>query len=219
MGTIIAASLLTQVRQTLLDINAVRWTESELLGWLNEGQRAIFNKRPDACSTYGRLQLRQGTLQALPDQAVRLLRMFRNLGPTGEAPGRATRQASLELLDAALPSWHTDTPTAEVENYCTDTRMPHNFWVYPPSVGDVYVEAVWAVPPSNLTDTNRAISLDDVFSEPLVDYILFRALSKNQAIPGDVSRAQAHYQLFMSALNDKVGADSATNPVSNNLKA
>ena len=42
------SDILSRVRDTLQDTTSVRWTDAELLRYLNDGQREVVNMKPDA---------------------------------------------------------------------------------------------------------------------------------------------------------------------------
>jgi len=53
--------------------------------------------------------------------------------------------------------------------------------------------------------TTTTINLDDTYANPLLDYMLYRAYSKDAEQAGNAQRAMAHYQAMADAIN---GIDS-----------
>lgn len=57
-----------------------------------------------------------------------------------------------------------------------------------------------------------SISLDDIYANALLDYIMYRGFSKDAAYAGAGNRAAMHYQAFAMALGIKVKVESKTQP-------
>lgn len=210
-----AASIISKARITLQDLAAVRWTDAELLGYLNDGQREICMLRPDACAVVASMPLVAGTRQQIPDAGTAILKVVRNMGSNGTTPGRAIRHVLMDTLDSNIPNWHTVSPAAEILHAMTDARMPQFFYVYPPAATGTQVEVVYAAPPGDVAALGDTINVDDVFSTPLLDYVLFRAYTKDQDIPNGTERATAHRALFDAAMNGKAQADAVVAPKAN----
>lgn len=213
MGTILASSIVAKAGIALNDIAAVRWTTAELLGYLNEGQRAILTYKSNAYVVTRSVQLVAGTRQALPADGVQLFDVVRNMGAGGAVPGRAIRITKREMLDAQVPNWHSSTPSNVVRHYTYEEASPRIFYVYPPqpSVTPGYVEMVFgAMPPA--VAANDPIAVDDIFEMPLLDFVLYRAWMKDSEFGADSSRSSAYLQAFINALTGKAKNESGASP-------
>ena len=100
-----------------------------------------------------------------------------------------------------------------------DPADPKNFYVYPKAASGTHsLEIVFSSSPSEIaisnfvTDTS-VISVDDVYANCLLDYVLYRSYQKDSEFAGNAQRAMMHYQSFATALGIKTQADSATTPV------
>jgi hypothetical protein len=211
MPTVTAQQIVDRAEKLIQDETNVRWPEAELLGWLNDGQREIVLAKPDAYTKNQALQLAAGTKQALPTDGLMLLDVVRNMGTDGTTAGAAIRVVSREVMDAQNPNWHTDTASATVKHYVFDPRDPKRFYVWPKSAGTNYVEIMYAAIPADVL-IGATITLDDIFMGALIDYILYRAYSKDTEYAGNVNRAGTHYQAFANALGLKSAAQMASNP-------
>lgn len=224
MGTILAKSIVERAQKILVD-DGVRWTLNELLDWFNGGQRQIVLFRPDASSATKSVQLASGTKQSIPAGDWRLLSIVRNMGTDNNTPGRAITLVERHILDAEQPEWHGSTPNARVKHFTYDEREPRTFYVFPPqpSAGRGYVEMVVSVPPAECTMTdvpkpdgtvgtaNTAITVDDVYENPLIDWIIFRAYSKEAVYANGGGKADQAMNRFYTALGVKTSSDrSAT---------
>jgi hypothetical protein len=213
MGTVTAQTIINKAAIQLTDIANVRWTRAELLSWLNDGMRQIVTMQPSASSTTVSKLLTAGTRQTLPSDGWLLLQIYRNMGTTGTTPGRAIRIVSREVLDGFDPYWHTGIPKAEVKNFIYDTQDQLAFYVYPPNTGTQYIELNYSAQPTNLTSESQVIPLFDVFQSALVDYILYRACSKDAEYAPGLQLAQAYITTFTIALQGKATTEATNDPV------
>lgn len=213
MGTVTAQTIIDKASVQLIDLANIRWTRSELLAWLNDGMRQIVLIQPSASSTTVSKKLDAGTRQTLPTGGWLLLQMYRNMGTTGTTPGRAIRIVSRELLDNFNPNWHTATAAAEVRNYIYDTQDQTAFYVYPPNTGTQYVELNYSAQPTNLASESEVIPIFDIYQSSLVDYILYRACSKDAEYAPGLQLAQGYLATFVAAVGGKAQTEVSNDPV------
>lgn len=201
--------MLDDAQTVLQDAENVRWSREELLEWFNAAQRAVVEIRHDAYPVTDVVTLAAGTKQSIPAGGHALLNVLRNMGTDGATPGRAIRKVPRELLDVGTPDWHSATASTVTRHYTYDPLVPHQFFVYPPATGTADVELVYAATPAEVTDENDTITLDDVYANALLDYILYRAYSKDFELAGNAERADKHLSRFTSTLAMKSTADGA----------
>jgi hypothetical protein len=213
MGTVTAQTIINKAAIQLTDIANVRWTRAELLSWLNDGMRQIVTMQPSASSTTVSKLLTAGTRQTIPSDGWLLLQIYRNMGTTGSAAGRAIRIVSREVLDGFDPYWHTGIPKAEVKNFIYDTQDQTAFYVYPPNTGTQYIELNYSAQPTNLTTENQVIPIFDIFQSALVDYILYRACSKDAEYAPGLQLAQGYLTTFMVSLQGKATTEASNDPI------
>lgn len=213
MPTVTAQSIIDKAQVVLQDTVKERWPDAELLGWLNDGQHAIVILKPTAFVKNIAVQLVSGTKQALPADGVQLVDIVRNMGTDGVTPGRAVRIAMREVLDAQLPTWHTDTASAVVKHYMYSALDPNTFYVYPrqPASGFGWVELVYGARPPNVAAAANVIAVDDIYQTALLDYVLYRAFSKESEY-ADNGRADKHQQAFFTAISGKAQAELGISP-------
>jgi hypothetical protein len=215
MSTLTAQSIVDKAEQILQDATNVRWTADELLGWLNDAQRQIALVRPDASVTTANITLVSGTKQSLPASGLRLLDVIRNMGVGGATPGSAVRLVDREVLDSQRPGWHMETGVSDVKHFVFDQRNPKTFYVYPPAVTNATVEAVYSVSPAEVAAIGNTITLDDIYQNPLLDWVLYRAFSKDAEFAANQELAVKHLSAFQTALGIKSEVDMATSPNKN----
>jgi len=212
MGTVTAKTIIDKAAIQLIDLTNVRWTRAELLSWLNDGMRQIVVIQPSASSTTVSKQLVAGTRQTIPADGWLLLSIYRNMGTNGTTPGRAIRIISREILDGFNPNWHTDKAAAEVRNYIYTDQDQTAFYIYPPNTGTQYIELNYSVQLADLTAETQPIPIFDIFQSSLVDYILYRACSKDAEYAPGLQLAQGYLATFVSAIQGKTDAEVTNEP-------
>lgn len=210
MPTITAQSIIDKAEIILQDTTNVRWEVSELLGWLNDGQREVATLRPDATNKTVSVTMVAGTRQSLPDESARLVRVQRNMGANGATPGEAVRPTSMQLMDLHRPNWHTDSPATVVKHYMHDSRTPDVYYVWPPSTGTTQVEVVYQTQPAIVTNAANTISIGDEYANALIDYIIYRAYAKDIENPQNGALARQAYEAFRTVIVGKTEGDAST---------
>ena len=195
--------ILTRAGDILQDQTNVRWAQAELLRYLNDGRRELAIHRPDIYSSSSPMTLVAGSQQTIPSDGNRFLDAVRNVS-AANVVGRAVRVVEREILDAQLPDWHTETASTSLKHFMFDERSPKTFYVYPPAAAGHKLEIVYSKSPVDVTQLEIAsttiLQSEDIYSGVLLDYILYRAFSKDSEYAGNLQRAGVHYQMFASSL-------------------
>ena len=200
-------SILNRAASLLNDEEHVRWEESELLEWLNDGQRAVA-KGPstDAYVLRSNITAVAGTVQALPTDGIRLVEVVKDV-----SSGRAIHQTDYALVDALSATWRAQA-AGTAENYFYDERNPQEFEVYPPQAGGEFIEVVYNAQPgdANITGT---IVISDMYADSLIDYVVYRGLSKDtEDSSAELNRATAFYRAFLIGIGYKESTDVSIEP-------
>jgi hypothetical protein len=222
MSTVKVTDIIRRVEDVLQDTN-IRWPRTELQNWMNESYLAITLARPDANAKTGSFTCATGTRQVLTAEfpsGLRLLDVTRNLA--SDSGYKVIRLVARSVLDDQRPAWHAETGTTAIQHYTFDPRQPKEFFVYQPATTSAEVEVVYTDSPgahvqteSQLDPTGNdatTILLDDIYMSPMIDWILYRAYSKDAEYGANEQRAQAAYNAFNSALNMKNQVDAAVSP-------
>lgn len=212
MSTITAKSIIDKAAIQLTDTGNIRWTRAELLGWINDAQRQIVIMSPNATNKVATVQLAAGTRQSIPSDGWTLLEVIRYMGTDGTKPGRAIRLASRELIDSFNPNWHAATPTLIPNHYIFDLQDQTVFFVYPPNNGRGYVQLNYAPDPADVTNENNPISLNNIFETAILDYVLYRACSKDAEYAPGLQLAAGYLQTFMASMGQKAQSEIINNP-------
>ena len=209
----LASDIIDRARLVLNDADntSYRWADSEFFKWINDGQRAIVLVRPDASVSVETLTCAAGTKQALPNGAIRLLDITRNINADNTA-GRAVRLVDRDILDSQNPNWHSDTAEQAVKNFIYDNRSPNVFYVYPPAKTTSKLEIVISKNPTDVSATSSTLALADIYAEPLLNYVLFRAYNKDAEYAATSQLAVSYFQAFQAMLGIKTSKDVAFSP-------
>lgn len=222
MATVKVVEVVSRAQTLLQDSTGVRWPVLELQGWLNDSYREAVNLRPDANTQTGEFVCVGGARQVLTNtfaSATRLIEVVRNTA-VSSAKG-AVRLVSRRVLDDQRRNWYAETQSVNIQHYMFDPRLPKEFLVYPPATSDARLEVVYAsVPVAHaLTEaqllnpsTAEVIHLDDSFANALLDYVMYRAYSKDTEYAANAQRAVAHYQAFQTALTGSAQSNAASQP-------
>ena len=204
-----------------------RWPLLELCGWLNDGLGAIVIQKPSATAKNVTLPLVRGTLQTIPDGYVSILRPVRNMRneSSDRQPRRTISVVSNEQLSDVNPAWHDEYSVnyaQQVKHFVVDEVNPRAFYVYPGNGGTGAMEAVLRAEPQVVAPLNEyvdelssyevEIELEDIYAGVLLDYVLYRARSKDAQDAGSATRATLHYQQFANALGIKINVEANTSP-------
>ena len=216
-----AQSLIRRATDVLQDKTSVRWPADELVRWLNDAQREVALYRPDAFSTYAAIALVAGSRQSLPTGSVKLIDIVGNTAGNKNA----VRQISRRALDEQTPGWHSLSGVTTIMHFMYDPRDPRTFYVYPPAAATgASINAVFASYPADVTEPSAGsdytavtgnINVQDVFANSLLDFILYKAYSKDSEYAGNVQRAAAHYGAFATALGIEIKATVMAAPAVN----
>lgn len=222
MSIITVVSIIESAQTILQDKTGTRWPVLELQQWLNASYREIVNLRPDANSlttvfTCG-AGPRQYLLNQFPD-ALRLIDVVRNV-TTGSNMG-AVKLIDQSSMDESRPYWYGEAQTVNLQLYMFDPKQPKEFLVYPPASSSAQLELIYSQMPAlhTLTQTQLnnpsqpdTINLDDSYTNPILDYILYRCFSKDSEYQLNAQRAIGHYQAMQNALGVKTSSDTASQP-------
>jgi hypothetical protein len=202
--------MLTQAAAVLQDPEFVRWPKAELMHWMSEAQIAIA-RSPGAYTRTAVIPLVKGTRQTLPDDGWTLISVIRNVDEEGR-PNRAVRVTTRALMDSFNPLWHAADERPFVEMYIYDERTPREFFVSPPSDGTGFLEIVYGAVPAQLLSEDQNLVLPVLYDSAILDYVLYRANSKESDYAAGVQNAQQYFSSFNTGLGTTLQAREAATP-------
>lgn len=186
--SVTVASVLNKFSILANDVDSVAFPQDERLSWLNEGQLALVKIKPDARTKTVSVQLVAGARQTNPSDCIEIVELRQN------DSGAAILPCDRKALDAFSTNW-MKTPLASTVKHYMDDPQPDTFYVYPAqNATPATVVMTYVAVPSQVGIGNN-IDVRDVYSDRLVNYMIYRAYSKDSE-EGNAQRAAAAYALF-----------------------
>jgi hypothetical protein len=211
MANVTVVSILDRANTILVDTTKSRWTYDELLIWYNDAVLEIVNIRPDAMMSNQVFTVTPNqSKQVLPSNGLRWLDVMYEV-----STGRPITKTDRRQLDDQVPNWHKN--SGDVRAYVFDERDPKHIYIHPQPTTAVDLMVCFSVAPTAITindfDTDtQLIQVDDNYVSALVDFVVYRAYSKDADYAANAQRAASHYQAFMQSLGQKTQTDNAYNP-------
>jgi hypothetical protein len=205
MGTILLSQLVQEARGATLDLGETpRHDDPRYLGLGNAGQRQMAIYKPDVSVANEAVQLAAGTKQQIPSGGTVFIKLTRNMGTDGQTPGRTIAfESDMERFSRRNPYWHAADTSSEVRFYLFDPKDPRRFYTYPPqpqsSTG--WAEMIYGTPPADIAAIGDPISVDDIYANALLDYMLYRIFKIEATInPYAPAKSTDHWNMFVTAL-------------------
>jgi hypothetical protein len=203
------ADIITRAQTILQDVTGTRWPTTELLNWLNDSYKEIVQARPDLYPvTAPSFACAAGTRQSAPTGALRMIDVVRNGGGTK----RAVRLIDRRILDDQHWNWHGLPGVTEIQHWMFDPRTPREFLVYPPASSGATLEIVYSAVPAAHASATGNIAIIDSYANVMLDYMLYRAYTKDAEYTANAQRAVAHFTALQNALGAGAASDAAGRP-------
>ena len=178
------AELIQLVRYQLhdQDKDCYRWSDEELLDYLNAGTKEIVSLVPEANVVEALFTCTDNVpLQQIPAGGIKFIKATSNSG-AGNVKTGGIRYCEKDVLDTYDPDWYYTGPSADAnrkfEHYMHDPRDQSRFYLYPrPTNGDqLWIEFSRA--PDNVSTKNDFFPLRVQYEKPACEYMYFRAMTK-----------------------------------------
>lgn len=216
-----AQDIFDEVRRVIHDENpaSYRWTDGELIDYLNAADRQIVGLVPDA-NTVESVETITNDIarQTLPAGGIKFIRASRNYADDGTTPEGVIRFVEKDALDTYNPEWEFDTALKAdganfFDHYCHDPREPDVFYLYPPQAApSKKVAVVYSAIPTAVTATTDTFPLDDEFINAAVQYVVYRALTKESRDTLPSAFRQELWGNFLVALQLESQAEDSVSP-------
>lgn len=183
---------------------ATRWTPTEALRAINNGQRFIVTVLPKAFTKSVSATPAGGTRQTMAGlniaDGITFIDVPANMASDGTTRGRAITKRERAYLDEMDPMWHSRTATA-AQHWCQDPNDPKAIWLSPAVTGGGKVEFIYSATPTDLASLANVISIDDIYQNALEFFLLFSFHSKDADFnPGSATKAASYLQLLTQIL-------------------
>lgn len=184
-------NLITRFGDLMNDADSVRWTAAERINWINDGQRELVTFKDDANVKTAVMTLTVGARQSLGNTTD----CHKILTVRAGGTNRSVLPCDRSTLDAFSPDWMASANDDPVKHWMPD-ESPTAVWVYPSrlNAGAQMLVTYVAIPPTVTTSDNLGVR--DGYAENILNYMLYRAYSKDAEFSGNGQLAAAAYQLF-----------------------
>lgn len=189
------AEIITEARVLIQDTRVpYRYSDADMLRFVNQTLRRILVLRPDLFMTYGMISTVANTVaQKLPSDAYRLVEIYSVVG------GGSVLEVNRETLDQTVPDWSSGTPGQPV-NYMRHVRNPTRYFLYPPPKHGVKLNAEYVKSPPMYGMSDTIDELSDSYLSVMVDGVVFLAESVDNE---HVSSGRA--QMFLESFTQSLG--------------
>lgn len=201
--SIAVADIIEKVGILLSDVGNVRWTNDEVIGWINDSSAAIIDARPMAGAVTEVITLVDGVVQNF--DCVELLDIVRN------ELGRTIVRTNRFLLDVSDPDWMAGDKVDSVEHYTYDERFRTQCYVYPPVNAGTRVEALLAKLPAVVTSIGDTLDLSAEYTNAVINYTLYRCYGKDDEV-GNGSISMGYLSTFNGLLGLKNNTSLEVSP-------
>jgi hypothetical protein len=208
MATIKIIDVIAQAETIIQDKTNTRWAKAEWLNWFDGAVLAVIGLRPDANIANTVFNTIGGSaLQTLPADGLKLINVINN-----DITGKQIRRIDKRMLDDQVDAWYA-TVGNNVDHYVYDDRDPKSFWIYPTPASAhamriIYAQAPTATVIADFESDTQVLPIDDSYMNPILDFMMYRAYSKDADYASNAQRAQGHLQVFQMALGAKTQSDA-----------
>lgn len=199
--------VINEARVLINDDNSLmpeRFTDAELLGFVNQAIRRACVVRPDLFIVSEDITPTVNQVeQEFPASVTRILELHRVVG------GGALGEVDKETIDRSAPNWTTEAADTPV-NWMRHPRNPRRYYLYPRPETGTEISAEYIEVPDDyiLSDT---IGLPDSYKSAIIDCVVALAeIVDNESV--ETERAKQFFDSFMQAL----GADLTQRPLVDN---
>ena len=183
----IARDILTD---TETDPDTQRQTDAELLRYVNDGIKEISRLQPELFIRLGDVTCNTGEVEVrVPYSEAQAI-----VDVLAVHDGAAVLPADMASMDAFLPTWRVASQGA-AQNWMRKPNDPLRFFIYPPAPVGQVLDVMWIELPTELAIGDIITEIPDTMQPALVDYVVYRAESKDDEHVNS-QRAAQHYAAF-----------------------
>lgn len=214
-------SVITEVSTQLNDQEPgflfARWTQAELIDYLNLSLIEVGNYKPDAFTASQQITLVSGAIQTIPLNST-LLKSVDYNGSTAGCPFSPIVQCDLEILRAFFKKPCLPTGGAEnyrVRTYAYDAKNPKVFYVSPPVPAGgsttVVVTVVNEAPQYTTADLATMVAVDQKYITATEYFMLMKAYEVDTESQTSASENSKYRQMFYNMMGINYKQSSAYN--------
>ena len=207
-----AQDIIARAHVALQDETGTRWPATELVTYLNDGQRVLVGSRPSETAVTVEFAPTVGAVQTLPEDAMLMLEVRCNTA----GRRRALTPVDRKTLESVARDWQSPAPSAELVHFMHGPMEPRVFYVYPPASSAASLQLTYSRYPTPVAhpvgvtaaDVVGTTDLESKWNDALLDYVLYRAWLKDAESSANASLAAGYLSTFTAA----VGAQAQPKP-------
>ena len=208
------------------DSSNYRWTDAELIDYINAGLRQTVQLIPESntIETIEDTGTSRISRQVLPAGGIKFIKVGRNYADDGTTPQGTVRYVEKDVMDTYDPDWEYTLAAGVVDganyfqHYLHDSREPRVYYLYPPPAADnKRLAVVYSAVPTEMTIVGDTFPLSDDYINAIIQYIVYRALTKEsrQTLPS--AYRQELWQNYVTALGLERAAREDVGPGGENV--
>lgn len=188
-----------KVSDVLTDASQVAWPQAFVRSCLAEAQRQIVTLRPDANVISESFTPAAGTSKQVLPTSDRFIDVPHNL--VGGLPSKSISLVERAVLDDFDTSWPMSEPSDSILHYVFNDLVPNVFYLYPRPSVNARVELQFSrIPGAPDFTADPDLEISDAFEGAMVQYAVWRCLSRADDQSPDSASANAAYQQFMQLI-------------------
>lgn len=201
----------------LNDTLKTTYPKPAMLSAVNNGCRMVALVRPDVSTEVGTVELKSGTQQKLPEEAMRLLDTCYLIKE--DKPFLPVELVMRSDLDRLVPKWQQQQESDRVTEVMYDERFPKTFWCNPPASSGVQLQLSYAVMPKVVASEDDDFPLAEKYVPVVMEWVLYLMFSRDAENSINQQRAADHRAQFYAMLAIKTQSDKEVSPLSDEVEA
>ncbi len=192
------------------------YPRSAIEDFVYEAETVIVNTKPEALNNSGVLICVDGARQTIATQftaAVNFLDAHCNVDNAGAALG-SVRRVKMRELDAIRPNWRQAARSAAIREFMVDDREPLILHVNPPASAGARLQISYSSKPAPYgnVDANTQTAVDELYLPMIMDWVMYRTLSKDVEGSPNHAKAMAYRKSFYDAMGIKEAGKEKAGP-------
>lgn len=206
------SEIITDVRRILQDVNTpYRYSDTELLGYINQTLKRMSVLRPDLFGEIGEIDTQaDSAVQVLPSDALRLIDIFQ------VKDGSAITEVDRETMSRSHPTWMSEAAGTPI-NFMRHVKNAERFFLYPRPIEGTVLIGEYARVPSDYALTDTITAPSESYLPVIVDGTVFLASSIDDEHI-NTNRAKLFLDLFTTQLSTSLQSRTVTDTKAAGLK-
>jgi hypothetical protein len=207
--TFLASTVISAASTALQDAGFIRWTKPELIGYLNDGRRALITVRPDVAPFMDSgVVPAAGARQSLPADAVALIDIIGNTN----GKQRNITKVDIELVSSINRDWQSSSKSATARHFMYDLRDPFVYYLFPPSNGAGAIDMIYSKFPVDVAADTEELLIPIMWKNALTSYVLGRAYAKDMEAASNAAASAAYMASFTAELGGQSQSAQTVSP-------